>query len=180
MRGILRAVVKTLTVLAFVTGAVFAVSAQTSNKTSVSVHLVAYVPPVLKLSLNFSTDGFARVNGYLGDSSPKDGFELKSNSTFTLGAARIVSNLGSSYSIVVQSMNNGKLKNQESGNEIHYDLLIGGVPTARYGDAFRMVSAIRTSGAGMDLPVSIALGNIPSGASFGLYSDNLLFNVMAN
>ncbi|GAB6276063.1 MAG: hypothetical protein SAMD01599839_06030 [Rectinema sp.] len=182
MRGILRVIAKTLLVLAFIAGAASSVFAQTSNKTSVTLHLSVYVPPVLQLSVDFASGGVTQLTGHIGNTpgTYNNGFELRPNSIFTLGAARIVSNLNSSYSIVIQSMNNGKLKNQTSGSEIAYDLLIGGIPAARYGDAFRVVSSIKTSRDGTELPVSIALGNIPSSASAGLYTDNLLFNVMAN
>ncbi len=183
MRGMLRVIAKTLLVLAFIAGATFSVFAQTSNNTSVTLHLSVYVPPVLQLSVDFASGGVTQITGYLGNTtSPAhtDGFELKPNTIFTLGAARIVSNLNSSYSIIVQSMNNGTLKNQASGSAIAYALLIGGEPAARYGDAFRIVSSIKTPRDGTELPVSIALGDIPSSASYGLYTDNLLFNIMAN
>lgn len=182
MKGELRAIGKALLLLVMMTIVTLSGLAQTPNTTTATIHLTVYVPPVLKLSVDFASNGVTQITGHLGNTSNayNNGFELKSNSTFTLGAARIVSNLSSSYSIVIQSMNNGKLKNQDSGSEIDYNLLVGGVPAARYGDAFRVVSSIRTSRDGTELPVSIALGSIPSSASSGLYTDNLLFNIMAN
>ncbi len=182
MRGILRSIAKTLLVLVLVTGALSSVFAQTSNKTSATIQLAVYVPPILTLSVNFASGGVTQITGHIGNTpgTYNNGFELRPNSIFTLGAARIVSNLTSSYSIVIQSMNSGTLKNQDSGSEIAYDLLIGGIPAARYGDAFRVVSSIKTPRDGIELPVSIALGNIPPNASSGLYADNLLFNIMAN
>ncbi len=180
MRGIRDAILKTFFVLALL--AVVPVTAQRSNNTSVTIHLSVYVPPIIELSLDFASGGVTQITGHLGNnpSTAKSGFELKPNTVFTLGTANVVSNLRSSYSIVVQSMNNGTLKNQESNSEIAYSLLIGGVPAARYGDAFRVASSVRTSREGLALPVSIALGDIPSSASTGLYTDNLLFNIMAN
>jgi hypothetical protein len=173
--------------LAFGVFLAFSSSAQTSNRTSTSIQLTVYVPSVLQLSLDFGNAGVAQINGYLGNSLgsmqgsfAQGGFALASNSTFSLGNAKIVSNLGSSYSISVQSMNSGRLKNFASGSEISYSLLIGGVPTMQYGDAFRMTSSLRTPREGIELPVSIALGTIPTNAAFGAYTDNLLFNVSAN
>jgi len=165
----------------------FSSSAQTSNRTSTSIRLTVHVPSVLQLSLDFGNGGVAQINGYLGDSLEalqgsftQGGFALASNSTFSLGCAKIISNLASSYSIIVQSMNGCRLKNLTSGSEISYSLLIGGVPTKQYGDAFRMTTSIRTPREGTELPVSIALGAIPTNAAFGAYTDNLLFNVSAN
>ncbi len=180
MRGIRGSIAKACLVLALF--AVSSVAAQTSNRTSVAIHLSVYVPPTLQLSVDFASGGVTQITGHLG-TTPGDsdsGFEIRPNAVFTLGAARIVSNLSSSYSIVIQSMNSGTLKNQDSDSEIAYSLLIGGVPAARYGDAFRVVSSVRTPREGTELPVSIALGNIPSSAAAGLYTDNLLFNIMAN
>lgn len=180
MRGIRGAIAKAFFALALL--AVLPVSAQSPNKTSVTIHLSVYVPPTLKLSLDFASGGVAQITGHLGTTpgTPKSGFELKPNAVFTLGTAHIVSNLSSSYSIVVQSMNGGTLKHDNSESEIAYSLLVGGVPAARYGDVFRVVSSMRTPREGLALPVSIALGNIPSSASAGVYTDNLLFNIMAN
>ncbi len=182
MKGISRIAIRSFLAIILILSLPFAASAQTPSKTSATIQLAVYVPPVLRLSLDFAPNGAANIVGYLGTNPVgfKNGFELKPYSIFNLGTARLVSNLSSSYSIVVQSMNRGKLKNQSSGSEIAYDLLIGGMPAARYGDSFRMVTAMKTARDGTDLPVSIALGNIPASASYGVYSDSLLFNVMAN
>jgi len=182
MKGISRTTIRSLLAIMLILSLPFAVFAQTPNRTSATIQLMVYVPPVLQLSLDFAQNGVANVVGYLGSNSSgfKNSFELKPYAVFNLGAARLVSNLTSSYSIVVQSMNGGKLKNQSSGSEISYDLLIGGMTAVRSGDSFRLVTAMKTARNGTDLPVSIALGSIPASASYGLYSDSLLFNVMAN
>lgn len=182
MKGFSRIVKCTILAIAMILSLPFAAFAQTPNRTSATIQLTVYVPPVLRLSLDFAQNGAANIVGYLGSNPAgfRNGFELKPYSIFNLGAARLVSNLASSYSIVVQSMNGGKLKNEDSGSEIAYDLLIGGMPVARYGNSFRLVTAMKTARDGTDLPVSIALGNIPASAPNGVYSDSLLFNVMAN
>ncbi len=182
MRKIVGFVVKTSLVLAIAMGALFSASAQSTGKTSTTIQLTVIVPPVLQLSLNFGDSGVAQINGYLGDSSPAcgAGFAIAPNETIALGAARLVSNLSSGYSIIVQSANGGALKSQTSNSEISYNLLIGGVPVTRCGDSFTIASLARTMRDGTELPVSIALGAIPAGASSGIYSDNLLFNVSAN
>jgi hypothetical protein len=180
MRGIQRAIAGVFFALTLL--GPLAVAAQSTNKTSVTIHLSVYVPPALKLSLDFASSGVTQIAGYLGSSpgTARAGFELKPNAVYTLGMAHIISNLNSSYSIVVQSMNGGVLKHQSADSEIPYSLLVGSVPAVRYGDAFRVVSSLRTPRDGLALPVSIALGNIPPSASVGVYTDNLLFNIMAN
>ncbi|OQB95621.1 MAG: hypothetical protein BWX81_01835 [Spirochaetes bacterium ADurb.Bin110] len=157
-------------------------NAQTTGKKSVSIQIVVYVPAILNLTLDFSASGVAELVAYLGD--PPDlrgkGFELKSNSIVSLGAAHVTSNLSSGYSIVVQSMNGCALKNQDSEGTVKYDLLLGGIPAERQGDSFKLNCCGTTPFEGRVLPVSIALGNVPSNAAPGLYADNLLFNIMTN
>lgn len=169
-------------VLAIALCAAFSVHAQSMGRTSISIQLTVVVPPVLQFSLNFGTGGAAQITGYLGDSAPSSGmgFAIAPNATFALGDAHLVSNLSSGYSIIVQSANGGALRSQSSDCEISYNLLIGGVPAARCGGGFTVASSMRTTTYGTELPVSIALGAIPSSASTGIYSDNLLFNVSAN
>jgi len=175
-------VAKTILALAIALGALLSAGAQSTGKTSTTIQLTVIVPPVLQLSLNFGNGGAAQINGYLGDSAQASsaGFAIAPNATIALGAARLVSNLSSGYSIIVQSANGGALKSPTSNSEISYNLLIGGVPVARSGDSFTLASMSRTMRDGTELPVSIALGTIPAGASSGIYSDNLLFNVSAN
>ena len=158
------------------------VNAQTSGKTSVSIQIMVYVPSILNLTLDFSSSGIAQLVAYLGDSRDVrgKGFELKSNSVVPLGAAHVISNLSSGYSIVVQSMNGCALKNQDSEGTVNYDLILGGIPAMRQGDSFKLNCCGTTPFEGRVLPVSIALGNVPSNAAPGLYADNLLFNIMAN
>ncbi|HOE98814.1 MAG TPA: hypothetical protein PKW91_03600 [Rectinema sp.] len=158
------------------------VNAQSTGKTSVSIQIMVYVPAILNLTLDFSTSGATELVGYLGDTSDANGkgFELKSNSVVSLGAAHVISNLSSGYSIVVQSMNGCALKNQDSQGTVKYDLLLGGIPALRQGDSFKLNCCGTTPMEGQMLPVSIALGNVPSNATPGLYADNLLFNIMAN
>ncbi len=157
-------------------------NAQTTGKTSVSVQIMVYVPAILNLTLDFSSSGIAQLVAHLGDSLDErgNGFELKSNSVVSLGAAHVISNLSSGYSIIVQSMNGCALKNQDSGGTVNYDLLLGGIPAVRQGDSFKLNCSGTTPFEGKVLPVSIALGNVPSNAAPGLYADNLLFNIMAN
>ncbi len=182
MRKAVGFVAKTMLVLAVALGALSSVGALSTGKTSATIHLTVIVPPVLQLSLNFGNGGVAQINGYLGNFAPSSrvGFAIVPNATIPLGTARLVSNLSSGYSIIVQSSNGGALKSQTSNSKISYTLLIGGVPVARSGDCFTIASMSRTMRDGTDLPVSIALGAIPTGASSGIYSDNLLFNVSAN
>ena len=158
------------------------VNAQSTSKTSVSIQIMVYVPAILNLTLDFSSSGIAQLVAHLGDSPDMrgKGFELKSNSVVPLGAAHVTSNLSSGYSIVVQSMNGCALKNQDSEGTVKYDLLLGGIPAERQGDSFKLNCCGTTPMEGRMLPVSIALGNVPSNAAPGLYADNLLFNIMAN
>lgn len=182
MRRIAGNSAKTALILAIALCAAFSVGAQTQGASSTSISISVRVPPVLQFSLNFGTGGGARIAGYLGGAgtASADGFVITPNSTVALGDARIVSNLGSGYAIIVQSSNGGTLKNPNSSSEISYDLLIDGVPAVRQQGSFMLSSSMRTSRNGSELPVSIALGSIPAGASAGVYSDNLLFNVSAN
>ncbi len=182
MKRIRGCITKTSLVLVIALCTLFPAHAQSAGKTSTTIQLTVVVTPVLQFSLNFGNSGAAQINGYLGEttSSATAGFAIAPNATIPLGAARLVSNLASGYSIIVQSTNGGALKNQTSNSEITYDLLIGGVPIARHGNCFTLASTARTMKDGIELPVSIALGSIPPGASSGIYSDNLLFNVSAN
>ncbi len=55
------------------------VNAQSTGKKSISIQIVAYVPAILNLTLDFSTSGATELVGYLGDTSDANGkgFELK-------------------------------------------------------------------------------------------------------
>ncbi|MCX8014336.1 MAG: hypothetical protein N3A02_08625 [Rectinema sp.] len=159
-----------------------AVFGQAQSKTSATIQITVIVPKVLQFSADFARNGIADITGYLGSpaSASRNAFEIRPNTVFNLGYARLVSNLSSNFSIYIQSANGGKLRNPQSGSELPYSLLIGGMQTVRSADGFRFTTCMKTSRDGAELPVSIALADIPATASAGLYSDSLLFNVMAN
>lgn len=155
-----------------------AVEAQTTR--SVTIQIIGIVQPYLKLSLDFAPDGIATVLGYLGDAPAGGAFTIRSNTMFLLGTARLVSNLMSSYTVVVRSVNGGKLRHRDGHGEVPYTLIIGNQPAVRQGDTFCYVTSGRTSFDGTEVPVSIALGEVSESAGRGLYSDSLQFSIVAN
>ena len=87
-----------------------------SNSKSASIHIVAIVPSVLRLSLDFAQNSTTQVAGYIGgiEENQRAGtlantttsrFEIRDGAQVELGDARLFSNVPGSYSIDVYSMN---------------------------------------------------------------------------
>lgn len=178
----MNAMKKIILILILSLAVLFSSAGQTAAKTTATIHISVTVPTILKFDTNFARDGIATITGYLGSPAPnsRNAFEIRPNAVFNLGSARLISNLGSNFSILVQSANGGKLRNLQSGSELPYYLYIGGMLAFRSSDGFKFTTNMRTSRDGTELPVSIAFADIPSTATAGIYSDSLLFNVMAN
>ncbi|PKL07067.1 MAG: hypothetical protein CVV53_01165, partial [Spirochaetae bacterium HGW-Spirochaetae-9] len=109
------------------------------SKTAI-IQIVAYVPPVINLSLDFAKDSTARLVGYLPEDggygseskntvNDKAGFAIRTGATIDLGNARLFSNLMSSYSVNVYSANGGSLRNpaDTSSESIPYQLRFGNI-----------------------------------------------------
>ena len=93
---------------------------------SVTIQIVAYVPPVLNLSLDFSRSSAIQLVGYLpgeeadvgdiGYSGNGGRFEIRRGATIDLGNARLFSNMMSSYSVNVSSANGGNLRSPDGAS----------------------------------------------------------------
>jgi hypothetical protein len=185
-----------LATLAFVS--VMGAFAQGSaSSKSVSIRLVAVVPAILRLSLDFAQDSTAQISGFVANSDAADNatpanapysvargsrFEIKSGSTVDLGNARLYSNVMSSYSVNVYSANGGTLRDPTDAAKgaISYQLCLGdSVATAR-GGAFTFATSGKSSMTSAPLRVALAIDNVPQTASGGFYSDQLMFSVSAN
>ncbi len=156
------------------------VAAQTSNRTSVCDHLSVYVPPTLQLSVDFASGGVTRSptpRRHPGDSD--SGFEsgLMQSSPWS-SAHRLQPQLKLLHCHPVDEQRYTEESGLRQRNSLQPPY------RRRPGGALRRcvqgcLFSQDTPG-GHELPVSIALGNIPSSAAAGLYTDNLLFNIMAN
>lgn len=159
----------------------------TPSSKSVTIHLVAVVPPMLNLSLDFSQNSTALVAGYLedGQSAPAprpEAFGIREGAKVELGNARIFSNVPGYYSINVYSANGGTLKNASAahGADIPYTLTLGEKQASARNGAFQFSHSGVSSREGSPLKVGLAIASLPAGAVRGLYVDNLLFAVAAN
>lgn len=169
--------------------ALAAASAQNSGR-SVSVQIVATVPPVLSLSLDFSPDASATVAGFLpaegaavsgpaGRTGGKNAFEMREGARVELGNARLVSNLSSSYSVQVHSANGGALVD-ERGTKVVYQLSLGESTVSARGGSFEFTASGKSSRVGTALPVGLSIPRLPAAAAGGYYTDSLFFSVSAN
>lgn len=159
----------------------FAQSEATSK--SVSIRIVAIVPPILNLSLDFATGSTVSLAGYLPGSEAlrsDNGFQIKSGSVVELGNARIVSNLLKSYSVSVFSSNGGSMISQIDNVSIPYTLRFGDSEVVAVGGEFSFVQSGKTSKSGSPMPVALAFANVPSSLPNGVYTDNLMFSISAN
>ncbi|HWR10627.1 MAG TPA: hypothetical protein VN445_02290 [Rectinemataceae bacterium] len=191
MKRFLRLAVFTALALATLTGT-YAQQASTSK--SVSIQLVAVVPAMLKLSLDFSTDTTIQLSGYIPGNETYSGnirsarsegsrFEIKSGSTIDLGNARLFSNLRSSYSVNVYSANGGSLRDPSGADSaaIPYQVCLGNTTTSARGGTFSFAGpGMSTTMEGSSLRVALVINNVPQTASSGFYSDQLMFSVSAN
>ena len=159
----------------------------TPSSKSAVIHLVAVVPPMLNLSLDFAQNSSALVSGYLdeGDNPTlaKGGaFGIREGTNVELGNARLFSNIPGSYSITVYSANGGSLKEASgvSGAAIPYTLTLGGKESPARNGSFSFSHSGVSTREGAALKVGLAISRIPAYATRGYYVDNLLFAVAAN
>lgn len=168
-----------------------AASAQNSGR-SVSVQIVATVPTVLSLSLDFSADAGTIVAGYLPDSGTatqvperekrakgRNAFEIREGTRVALGNARLISNISSSYSVQVHSANGGALVD-ERGTKVAYQLTLGDRTASARGGSFQFTASGTSTRAGTALPVGLSISSLPADAAGGFYTDSLFFSVSAN
>lgn len=167
------------------------VFAQNSPRsTSATIQIVAIVPSILKLNLDFSNSSTATVLGYLrsdGSTTPMPAvkgnqFEIKPGAMVELGNARLFSNVPGSYTITAYSANGGALKNTYgmTNDAIPYSLILGSMQAVPQGGAFHFTSSGKSTRDGTELKVALALGSVPSSAPAGFYADQLMFSVAAN
>lgn len=161
-----------------------------SRSTSATIQIVAIVPSILKLNLDFANSSTATLLGYLrsdGTTSPMpvskgNQFEIKPNATVELGNARLFSNVPGSYTIIAYSANGGTLKNSYgmTADGIPYSLILGSMQATPQGGAFRFTASGKSTRDGTELKVALALGSVPANAPAGFYADQLMFSVSAN
>ena len=154
---------------------------------SVSLQIVAVVPPILNLSLDFAPSHSASLNGYLSkgkvpaiNASYQSGpqFELRGNESIDLGNATFFSNIPHGYTISAASLNSGYLKG--NATLIPYFLKIGDSIASASGGVFSFSAFGKTNRGGRSLPVSILIGSVPQTAESGVYTDTLVFGISAN
>lgn len=190
MRGFRRWLVLAIVALAVIAGA----GAQSDARSqSVTIQIVAVVPAVLRLALDFSPDGYARLNGYvpgaevLGSDASYSrsagiNFEIKAGTKVELGNARLFSNVTSSYSIRVHSANGGLLRDpgDAAKSSVPYRLCLGDSVAAAQGGVFSFAASGKSSKGNVPLMVALDIGDVPSAATSGYYTDQLMFSVSAN
>lgn len=163
-------------------------SAQRSSS-SVSIQIVAYVPPVVKLDLDFSDNGSVRLAGYSpgsgtfpggGTQAGQTSFALEQGATVSLGTASLFSNILGSYSIVVQSANGGYLRDSMAAESslIPYQLNVGSQASMASHGSFTFTAGGKSGKHSPYLPVSITIGEVPE-STHGKYSDQLVFSIVA-
>jgi hypothetical protein len=183
----MKALKRLLPCLAFALLAISGLHAQTR---SISVQIVAIVPTILKLSLDFGAGAVAQVSGYLsrdddvGSASQAKAalFEIRDNAVIELGGARIFSNTPQAYSVDVFSTN-GCALHSDSGSDdsnIPYSLTLDGRPGKLRDGAFSFQTGGKTSMDGSAHKVALAIAKVPASSSGGFYSDQLLFALSAN
>lgn len=169
-----------------VIAALFALAATASlsaqNNKSVSVQIVATVPAVLTLSLDFSADATTQVAGFIpGIAVPgaANAFQIRDGATVGLGNARLVSNVSSSYSVNVYSANGGALVDA-NGSKVNYQLQLGDKVANANGGTFSFSASGKSTRNGNPLAVALSIPSVPAGAASGFYTDSLMFSVAAN
>lgn len=154
-----------------------------ANSKSVSIRIVAIVPPVLNLSLDFATGSTINLAGYVPGSESKagaGGFQIASGSVVELGNARIFSNLLKAYSVSVFSSNGGYMKCESDDSTIPYTLRFGDSEASAKGGAFNFMESGKTTKSGSPMAVALAFATVPSSLANAVYSDNLMFSIAAN
>ncbi|MCE1196569.1 hypothetical protein LWX53_08755 [bacterium] len=174
--------------LAFIALAGASVQAQASR--TAAIQIVAVVPAVLRLSLDFSSDATVQLAGYIPgtDAAPAlhsrsagAGFEIKPGAKVDLGKAKLLSNL-SSCSVKVYSANGGTLRGEsgDAGSSIPYQLQLGDAAAEARGGTFTFSARGRTTRDGDPLTVALAIDSVPTNAGSGIYTDQLMFAISAN
>jgi len=164
-----------------------------TSSQSTTIQIVAVVPTVLRLSLDFSQDGTTQVVGYIPGAetlrnnvsySKNSGsrFEIKSGATVELGNAHLFSNLPSSYSVNVYSANGGTLRDASgaASGAIPYQLRLGDTISSARGGMFSFVTSGKSSKYSAPLQVALTIPSVPQTTASGFYSDQLMFSVSAN
>jgi hypothetical protein len=150
---------------------------------SVSIRIVAIVPPILNLSLDFATGSSISLAGYLPGPETNEsnaGFQIASGSVVELGNARIFSNLLKSYSVSVFSANGGNMRCESDDSSIPYSLKFGDAEVSACGGTFNFEKSGKSSKSGTPMAVALAFANVPSSLTNGAYTDNLMFSIAAN
>lgn len=165
-----------------------------SNSNSITIQIVAYVPPMLRLNLDFSNNGTLQLNGRVSEeknletrgaqsfsynNAGSSEFAIQSGATILLGYASLFSNLPGSYSIVVASANGGFLRNREgtSGFQIPYQLMLGDRLSSAQQGNFHFALSGKAGKSSPDFSVALSFGEL--NATEGDYSDSLSFSIIA-
>lgn len=162
-----------------------------SDSRSATIQIVAVVPSILKLSLDFSSDATAQLTGYIPGPnasainvsySKGSRFEIRQGARVDVGNARLFSNMNSSYSVAVYSANNGTLRDPSGKSQvaIQYGLFLGDKYDVARGGAFTFMASGKSTKSGTPLKVALAINDIPSIATSGIYTDQLMFSISAN
>jgi len=150
---------------------------------SISIRIVAIVPPILNLSLDFAAGSTINLSGYFpGQTAPESGggFQIQSGSVVELGNARVYSNLLKAYSVSVFSANGGAMKSQNDDSSIPYSIRFGGSEVRANGGEFSFTQSGKTPKSGSAVAVALAFANVPASLPNGIYTDNLMFSISAN
>jgi len=159
---------------------------------SASVRLMAVIPAVLRLSLDFSRDATAGITGYIpGDGTEGDDasyvgggsrFEIRRGATLDLGNARLFSNVATYYSVNVYSANGGSLRDPTGASDaaISYNLRFGNSSASAQGGTFTFVASGTSTSNSAPLRVALEIRDVPNAAASGYYTDQLMFAMAAN
>lgn len=171
-------------------------SANAQNRTSsqsTTIQIVAVVPTILRLSLDFSQDGTTQLVGYIPGAetlrsnvsyikNAGSRFEIRAGATVELGNAHLFSNLPSSYSVNVYSANGGSLRDASSDAmaAIPYLLCLGGATSSARGGVFSFAASGKYSKYSEPLKVALTIPSVPQTSAGGFYTDQLMFSISAN
>lgn len=186
----MRSAVRRICLALFIALSLMSVSAQTGTHASV-LQIVAVVPPVLKLSLDFSQGSTTNLVGVIpsGDASASQlpanegsSFVIRAGARINVGNARLFSNIKSSYTISVVSANGGELRDPAGnpGSGIGYELSLGDMPARASGNTFSFLASGKSVRGGTAMSVALNIPQVPAGASSGVYSDQITFSIAAN
>lgn len=190
MKGFRRLIISTALIFTALVGT----NAQArASSTSATIRLVAVIPAVLRLSLDFSHDATTRIAGYIPSEDtlhadarqPNDGdsqFEIRQGATLDLGNARLFSNVTSSYSVNVYSANGGSLRDPTGAivAAIPYNLYFGNSSISARGGSFTFVTSGLSTNNSAPLKVALEISDVPQTATSGFYTDQLMFAMAAN